>query len=55
MIINNCRSGEGLNYVNILITLVLLMFMLLHKRFLKRKASPIHLIIFAAVLGIAFG
>lgn len=55
MIINNCRSGEGLNHVNVLITLILLMFMLLHKRFLKSKASPIHLIIFAAVLGIAFG
>ena len=55
MIINNCRSGEGLNHVNILITLILLMFMLLHKRFLKSKASPIHLIIFAAILGIAFG
>ncbi|MCR5008370.1 MAG: chromate transporter [Oribacterium sp.] len=55
MIINNCRSGEGLNHVNVLITLILLMFMLLHKRILKSKASPIHLIIFAAALGIAFG
>ncbi|WP_029199892.1 chromate transporter [Oribacterium sp. NK2B42] len=55
MIINNCRSVDGLSYVNILITLILFMFMLLHKRFLKRKASPIHLIIFAAVLGIVFG
>lgn len=55
MIINNCRSVDGFNYLNILITLILFMFMLLHKRFLKRKASPIHLIIFAAVLGIVFG
>ncbi|WP_036609922.1 chromate transporter [Oribacterium sp. P6A1] len=55
MIINNCRMDGGLNRVNIVITIILIMFILLHKRFLKRKASPIHLIIFAAVLGVAFG